>query len=81
MASPEPWTSPSDLAEQTFCPRAYRFRRSGPSPPTASADAGVRYHARRLGAERWRAEHPGLPWVAVVVGLSLLALAVGWVIR
>jgi CRISPR/Cas system-associated exonuclease Cas4 (RecB family) len=75
VARERSWTTPSDLAEYTFCPRAHYFRRHGEAPSSPASEAGVAYHARQLGSERWREEHPLAPWLAVVVGVGLLALA------
>ena len=72
-----PWTTPSDLAEYTFCPRAHYYRRQQEEPRTPAAAAGESYHRRRLSAERWRDEHPALLWLALAVGLVLLAVAAG----
>jgi len=70
-----PWTTPSELAEYAFCPRAQHYRITQDAPASESAAAGTRYHQQRLGAERWRDEHRRLPWLAVVTGLLLLAIA------
>jgi len=70
------WTTPADLAEYAYCPRAHYYRRNGTAPETPAAAAGTAYHRRRLGSERWRDEHPGLPWAVVALGALLLALAV-----
>lgn len=76
MPDRDGWTSPSELAEYTFCPRALHYRQTrGPAPPSRSADAGTAYHGDRLSAERWRAEHPGLPWAVVLVGGLLVVVA------
>jgi CRISPR/Cas system-associated exonuclease Cas4 (RecB family) len=69
------WTSPSDLAEFAFCPRAHYYRQRLEAPETPATAAGERDHERRLGAERWRDEHGALAWLAVVAGLALLGLA------
>ncbi len=76
MADRAPWTSPSDLAEYAFCPRAHYYRQHRTAPETSSSAAGVRTHERRLSSERWRDEHAGAGWLALGVGLGLLALAV-----
>jgi hypothetical protein len=73
---PGRWTTPSDLAEYAFCPRAHFYRRHGEAPPSAEAVAGESYHRRRLSSERWRDEHRSVPWVAVAAGVLLLAVAV-----
>ena len=70
------WTTPTDLAEYAFCPRAHHYRRQGEAPRTHPADAGTAYHLRQLSAERLRDEHGQLAWIAVFVGLGLLTLAI-----
>jgi len=75
VAAEDDWVTPSDLAEYTFCPRAHFYRQQTEEPRSRSARAGETFHRRRLGAERWREEHPHLPWVAVVLGLGLTVVA------
>ena len=74
------WVSASDLAEYAYCPRALYYRRASPNaPPPERALDGARDHARRLGAERRRAEHPGAIWAGVLLGLAIAAVgAAGW---
>lgn len=81
MRREERWSTPSDLAEYAFCPRAHHYRLHGEAPTSRSAEAGETYHARRLSAERWRAEHRSAPWLAVLAGLVAIALAAAWLIR
>jgi hypothetical protein len=69
------WSTPSDLAEYAFCPRAHFYRHHADAPRSLRAEAGEAYHRRQLTAERWRATHPSVLWAAVVGGLALLALA------
>ena len=75
MEGEPPWTTPSELAEYTFCPRAHFYRRQGNSPPSPAASSGVAYHQRRLASERWRDEHRSAPWLAVLAGAVLCVLA------
>jgi hypothetical protein len=75
MPGPDGWSSASELAEYSFCPRAHFYHRQGEPPATRASAAGVRYHATALGSERWRDRHAGAAWAAVAVGLLLLALA------
>jgi hypothetical protein len=75
------WTTPSDLAEYAFCPRAHYYRKTREAPPTRSAEAGTAYHRRRLGSERWRAEHPGAAWIALLAGAALVAAALATLLR
>ncbi len=73
MPDRDGWTSPSELAEYAFCPRAWHYRTTrGPAPASASSNAGTAYHARELSAQRWRSEHPLLPWAVAVLGVVLL---------
>ena len=76
MADQRPWTTPSALAEYVFCPRAHFYRLHGEAPGSVEAAAGATYHRRRLSSERWRDEHRRIPWLAVVVGLGFVAVAV-----
>jgi hypothetical protein len=69
------WTTPSELAEFAFCPRALHYRRTRADPGSAAADAGTSYHAHRLGSERWRDEHGSVAWLALVAGLALIGTA------
>lgn len=80
MVGDGPWTSPSELAEYVFCPRAFHYRRTRDDPGSEAAARGTSYHRRRLGSERRREEHPGMAWLAVAVGLATVALAVGVVV-
>jgi len=70
------WTTPSELAEYTFCPRAAYYRRTEAPPPTPASEGGIAFHRRRLGAERWRDEHRLAPWVTLLVGAALLGVVV-----
>lgn len=78
-----PWASASDLAEYTYCPRAYWYRKHPPRgeiPNGANrrAEIGRRYHARELHAERSR-ESNALAYLALAaIGLSLLAIVGVW---
>lgn len=75
MAGERSWTTPSDLAEYAFCPRAHFYRQLGPEPRSPPAEAGTSYHRRSLSSERWRDEHPWIPWLAIVAGVGVLTLA------
>jgi hypothetical protein len=70
------WTTPSELAEYTFCPRAAFYRRHADAPRSPRADAGEAFHRRQLAADRWREDHAGVLWAAVLAGVALLAVAV-----
>ncbi len=73
MRSDEGWTTPSELAEYAYCPRALHYRRTlGPSPPSRPAVAGERYHVRVLGAELRRASHGAAYWAIVAAGALLV---------
>lgn len=81
MAGPGTWSSPSDLAEWAYCPRAHFYRHRTPPGTTnavvrARRRRGIVYHARALGAERRRAEHARAYALAVGLGLALVALGV-----
>ncbi|HYB63224.1 MAG TPA: hypothetical protein VEE86_02230 [Thermoplasmata archaeon] len=76
MADEPPWTTPSALGEYAFCPRAHFYRLRADPPPSRASVAGETYHARRLSSERWRDEHRAIPWLAVAVGVGLVAIAV-----
>ena len=75
MASGPPWTTPSELGEYAFCPRACHYRREGGGASSPEATRGSVYHRRTLASERWRDEHRAAPWLAVAVGLVLITLA------
>lgn len=76
MAGEGGWTTPSDLAEYAFCPRAHFYRQRYGTPPSPQLDDGLRYHRRQLRSERWRSEHPRIPWLAVLAGVALVAVAI-----
>jgi hypothetical protein len=76
VADDGPWTTPSELAEYAFCPRAYHLRLGHPPPGSSAARRGVAYHQRKLSAERWRDEHRTAPWLAVLAGIALIVAAV-----
>lgn len=81
MAGRGAWSSPSDLAEWAYCPRAHFYRHARPAGtvgPAARARRrrGTSYHARTLGAERRRAEHARAYALAVALGLALAAVGV-----
>ena len=76
MSDSRGWTTPSELAEYTFCPRAQFYRRSSDPPSSDAAIAGEEYHRRHLSSERWRDEHSRVAWLAVAVGFALFAVAV-----
>ena len=66
------WTTPSELAEYVYCPRAHYYRRTyGSSPPNPDSVAGERYHARALGGEFARAGHGTIYWAVVAAGALL----------
>lgn len=76
MSDARRWTTPSELAEHTFCPRAQFYRRHSEAPPSEATNAGEAYHLRRLSSERWREEHSRAAWLTVAVGAGFLAIAV-----
>ena len=76
MADGPPWTTPSALGEYAFCPRAHFYRQHEESAPTPEATEGQAFHRRQLSSERWRDEHPRIPWLAVACGVGLVVLAV-----
>lgn len=78
MASRGGFTTPSDLAEYAYCPRAHYYRHHPPpegrtAESTAGSRAGERYHRRVLSAERRRAERGKAYWAGALVGVALLA--------
>jgi len=86
MGKDDGWTTPSDLADYTYCPRSYWYRYHPPAegPSTASqrsARGGVRYHARVLTAERHRAERGASYWAVLLLGMALAAAGAWWVFR
>jgi CRISPR/Cas system-associated exonuclease Cas4 (RecB family) len=79
-----PWASASDLAEYTYCPRAYWYRTHPPpgEVPRGTqrrAEAGTRYHTRELRSEGARESNAGAYLVLVGIGLVLLAAVGVWV--
>lgn len=84
MAPPDDVVSATDLAEYAYCPRAHYYREHPPAGGSGRraqrrADAGRRYHARELGAERRRAEHGAAYWGALLLGTALFLGAVVWI--
>lgn len=80
------WTSPSDLADYTYCPRSHWYRYHPPpggptSGATESALAGTRYHGRVLTAERHRAERGAAYWAVLLVGVVLVIGGAWWLFR
>jgi CRISPR/Cas system-associated exonuclease Cas4 (RecB family) len=78
-------TSPSELADYAFCPRAHWYRHhppaGGPSPEALRrAEAGTRYHARTLRATRLRAERGPTYWLLVVVGAAAVVGGLLWLL-
>jgi len=79
VRSEERWTTPSELAEYAYCPRAHYYRQTyGSAPPSRRSVAGERYHARTLGGELRRSAHGSAYWALVGIGALLVlgALAV-----
>jgi len=37
--------------------------------------SGDRFHRRRLASERWRDDHPAVPWFAIGAGIVLWLVA------
>ena len=86
MAHEDGWTSPSDLADYAYCPRAHWYRthppERGPSPAARRRSRdGLRYHRRVLSAERRRAERGSVYWAGLLIGLALLAGGLLWSYR
>jgi len=82
VTPPPRWVSATDLAEQAFCPRSLYYRRRAPDAPESPSEAaGRQYHARVLGAERRRSEHPVAYWLGLLVGVGIVALAVVAAVR
>ncbi len=81
MGSGTPWTTPSELAEHEFCPRALHYHRTREAPTSRSAVAGTTFHRRQLGAERWRSDHPGWGWVALAAGVTLVGVGLAILAR
>jgi CRISPR/Cas system-associated exonuclease Cas4 (RecB family) len=76
------WASASDLSEYAYCPRALYYRRRYPdAPETPPEHAGRAYHHRLLGAERRRAEHGGLYWAGLLLGVAIAAMGVAGGVR
>jgi CRISPR/Cas system-associated exonuclease Cas4 (RecB family) len=78
------WTSPSELADYTYCPRAHWYSRhppaSGPSAASARRSrAGQRYHRRVLTAERHRSERGRAYWASVLLGVVLVLAGGLWI--
>jgi CRISPR/Cas system-associated exonuclease Cas4 (RecB family) len=80
-ASPRSYTTPSDLAEYAYCPRARHFRQElGDPPTTASMDAGTSFHATTLKSVRRRADHGRLLLIVALVGAVLVVVGLlGWI--
>jgi hypothetical protein len=84
---PDPsWTSPSALADYTYCPRSHWYRLhpppGGPAPSSErSALHGVRYHQRILTGERHRDERGGAYWGVLLLGLALAVGGIWWILR
>ncbi len=83
MDRPTPWVTPSELADEAFCPRARWYRRHPPPSGRSAAsvdrsDAGTSVHAQRLGAERRRDERLGGYVAALAVGIVALVAGVAW---
>ncbi len=77
MARDEPWSSPSEIAEFVYCPRALHYRRTrAPPVDEPRLAAGARFHARELSGERRRAEHGLLLWAALLAAGAVAALGV-----
>jgi len=83
MGDDGPWVSATDLADYAFCPRSHYYHDhpppGGPSEDSERrSDAGQRYHARVLGAERRRDERAGVYWAALAVGFLMLVGGAAW---
>lgn len=75
MGSARPTTTPSDLAEYAFCPRARYYRhRYGAPAPTASAERGIRYHAVELAGVRRREKGRTAYVLVALAGVALVVL-------
>ena len=83
MARDDAWTSPSDLADYAYCPRAHWYHHHPPSggPRRSSQERsrfGTRYHRRVLRAEERRERHGGAYWIAFLLGIALLLAGLLW---
>lgn len=79
-----PWVSASDLAEYTYCPRAYWYRKHPPAGEAVGgasrrAEADRRYHAHALRSEEARDSSAGTYVALIGVGVLLLAIVGVWV--
>lgn len=79
------WTSPSDLAEYSYCPRAHWYRHHPPSPgPSRSSQArsrfGAQYHRRVLLGDERRERHGTVYWIVLLLGFSLLLAGAVWIL-
>lgn len=86
MGADDGWTTPTDLADYTYCPRSHWYRHhppaGGPSRPSQRrALVGVRYHDRVLAAERHRAERGAAYWAVLLLGVALAGMGAWWVFR
>lgn len=73
-----PFTTPSDLAEYAYCPRARHYRLSfGEPASTPERSSGVRFHARTLRGVRRRDRHVLLLVGLAALGVAILALGLG----
>lgn len=84
MTRDDGWTSPSDLADYAYCPRAHWYRHHPPNggPSRSSQDRsryGTRYHRRVLLAEERRERHGRAYWVALLLGFVLLLAGLLWI--
>ncbi len=78
MGRPAGYTTPSDLAEYAYCPRAREYRRTlGDPPPSVPSVQGVAFHVRELRGVRRRHDRAGLYLLGAVAGVALLVLG-GW---
>ncbi len=81
MARAPPFSSPSDLAEYAYCPRARFYReRYGAPPSTPAALSGVAFHDRVLRGTRRRADRHRAYWGIAAAGLLLVLVGVGLVV-
>lgn len=82
MGPPRGYTTPSDLAEYAYCPRAREYRRTfGDPPPSVPAVQGIAFHARELRAVRRRHDRAGLYVLGAAAGAALLLLGVWGLLR
>jgi len=77
------WASATDLAEYSYCPRAWYYRTHEPEVPVSAtarraSEAGERYHRSTLADEERREEHGAAYAAALILALLLVVGGVVW---